>query len=120
MPRETEGRKGKCEESDVGKVTAGAGNKVRVDADKIKADLDKIKVDLDKATAGAGSKVRADVDKIKVDVEKIEAGFDKANAEEEAPYVNECQFTGHEPEEKMADAKARAVLVRSDVKGKCE
>lgn len=61
----------------------------------------------------AGNKIRTGVDKIKADI-------DKAIAEEEAPYVNECQFKGHEPEEKAADAKARMLLTRSDVKGKCE
>jgi len=61
----------------------------------------------------AGNKIRTGVDKIKADI-------DQAIAEEDAPYVNECQFKGHEPEENAADAKARALLTRSDVKGECE
>ena len=105
---------------EVGKTNAGAGREVRVDADKFKAGLNKIKADMDKAIVGAGSKVRADGDKIKADMDKIKASLDKANAGEEAQFVNECQFTGHEPEEKAADAKAKMLLTRSDVNGKCE
>lgn len=66
-----------------------------------------------KANADDGIKFGPDVAKIKADI-------DKAVAEEEAPYVNECQFEGHEPEKKAADAKAKMVLTRSDVKGECK
>ena len=69
--------------------------------------------DVAKANADDGSKFGPDVSKIKADI-------DKSVAEEEAPYVNECQFKGHEPEENATDAKAKILLTRSDVSGKCE
>lgn len=44
----------------------------------------------------------------------------KAEAKNKDEFVNDCQFKGHELQESMADAKARAELTRPDVKGECE
>ena len=44
----------------------------------------------------------------------------KVETKDKDEFVNDCQFVGHESQEKMADAKARAELVRPDVKGECE
>lgn len=55
-------------------------------------------------------------------VEKTQANVEKtqAKAKDKDEFVNDCQFKGHELQENMADAKARAELVRQDVKGECE
>ncbi|MFB3765207.1 MAG: hypothetical protein ACE14P_08155 [Methanotrichaceae archaeon] len=44
----------------------------------------------------------------------------KVEAENKDKFVNDCQFKGHELQENIADAKARAELTRPDVKGECE
>ena len=41
-------------------------------------------------------------------------------ADKKDEFINDCQFKGHEMQEEMADAKARAELTRADVKGECE
>lgn len=99
--------------SDTGKAKADVRTNARTDADKIGADMDK-------ASSEIRSKARADVKKARANIEKIKADIVGFKAGEEVPYVNECQFKGHEPEEKAADAKAKMLLTRSDVKGECE
>ncbi len=44
----------------------------------------------------------------------------EAKEKKKDEFVNDCQFEGHELQKNMADAKARAELVRPDVKGECE
>lgn len=44
----------------------------------------------------------------------------QTKAKDKDEFVNECQFEGHELQENIAEAKARAELTRADVKGECE
>jgi len=114
--------------SDAGKANADVRTNAGTNVDKIRADMDKVsneirskaRADVEKARADM-SKTNAEVtNKVSSGIDKIKADMNKAKAEEDALYVNKCQFKGHGPEENAADAKARALLTRSDVKGECK
>ncbi len=68
-------------------------------------------------TDAEAMKIRADQEK---DMAKAREKAEKDKAKNRDEFVNECQFEGHELQENMADAKARAELTRPDVKGECE
>jgi len=114
--------------SDAGKTNADARSNAGTDVDKFRADMDKGNNEIRSKARADVEKARADIDKtnakvkskVSSNIDKIKADIGKSKVEEDAPYVNECQFKGHEPEEKAADAKAKMLLTRSDVKGKCE